>query len=92
MRQNDVRERVYQRVRKVVSEVLRVSEERITPESRYLEDLNADSFDNLSLLLALEEEFDRTIDGEAVTHLSTVGATVDFILGQAEAPAPSPAP
>lgn len=85
----EMRAETFRRVRKVVGEVLKIAEERITLETRYREDLNADSFDNLSLLLALEEEFHRTIDGEGVAQLSTVGGTVDFILGQMETPAPA---
>jgi acyl carrier protein len=92
VREAELREEIFRRVRKVIAEVLKIAEDRITLESRYREDLNADSFDNLSLFLALEDEFARTIEGEGVAHLSTVGETVDFILGQAAASAPAPAP
>ncbi|HEV7786666.1 MAG TPA: hypothetical protein VGQ28_15075, partial [Thermoanaerobaculia bacterium] len=54
-----------------------------TLESRYTEDLHLDSFDNLSLLMALEDEFDRSIEDEGALQLTTVGETVDFILRQA---------
>lgn len=83
MGETDIRAEVFQRVRKVVAEVLKVPEDGITPESRYTEDLHLDSFDNLSLMMALEDEFDRSIEDEGALQLTTVGETVDFILRQA---------
>lgn len=84
MGETDIRIEVFQRVRKVVAEVLKVSEDGITPESRYTEDLHLDSFDNLSLMMALEDEFDRSIEDESALQLTTVGETVDFIIRQAD--------
>ena len=78
-----LREEVFERVRRVVAEVLKISEDKITLESRYAEDLHLDSFDNLSLLMALEDEFDRTIEDQGALQMTTVGETVDFILNQA---------
>ncbi|MBW8879220.1 MAG: acyl carrier protein [Acidobacteria bacterium] len=82
MGETDIRAEVFQRVRKVVAEVLKIGEDQITLESRYQEDLKADSFDTLSLLVALEDEFDRTLEDEGSLQLATVGETVDFILSQ----------
>lgn len=78
-----LREEVFERVRRVVAEVLKISEDKIALESRYAEDLHLDSFDNLSLLMALEDEFDRTIEDQGALQMTTVGETVDFILSQA---------
>jgi acyl carrier protein len=78
-----LREEVFQRVRRVVAEVLKTAEDKITLESRYTEDLHLDSFDNLSLLMALEDEFDRSIEDQGALQMTTVGETVDFILSQA---------
>jgi acyl carrier protein len=78
-----LREEVFARVRRVVAEVLKIAEDRITLESRYTEDLHLDSFDNLSLLMALEDEFDRSIEDQGALQMTTVGETVDFILQQA---------
>jgi len=84
MDETELRAEVFQRVRKVVAEVLKIGEDGITLESRYTEDLHLDSFDNLSLLMALEDEFDRSIEDEGALQLTTVGETVDFILRQAD--------
>src|SRR6185312_5662411 len=82
MGETDIRAEVFQRVRKVVAEALKTSEDGITLESRYTEDLRLDSFDNLSLLMALEDEFDRSIEDQGALQLTTVGETVEFILSQ----------
>ena len=78
-----LRQEVFERVRRVVAEVLKTSEDKITLESRYTEDLHLDSFDNLSLLMALEDEFERSIEDQGALQMTTVGETVDFILGLA---------
>lgn len=79
----DLRTEVFERVRRVVAEVLKIGEEQVTPESRYQEDLKADSFDTLSLLVALEDEFDRTLEDEGRLQLATVEDTVELILAEA---------
>jgi len=75
-----LRQEVFERVRRVVAEVLKTPEDKITLESRYTEDLHLDSFDNLSLLMALEDEFERSIEDREALQMTTVGETVDFIL------------
>jgi acyl carrier protein len=84
MGETEIRAEVFQRVRKVVAEVLKIGEDSITLESRYTEDLHLDSFDNMSLLMALEDEFDRSIEDEGALQLTTVEETVDFIVRQAD--------
>jgi acyl carrier protein len=79
----DLNTEVFQRVRRVVAEVLKIDEDQVTLESRYQEDLKADSFDTLSLLVALEDEFDRALEDEGKLQLATVGETVELILAQA---------
>ena len=73
------RDAIQARVRAIVSEVLSVPLEDVRPESRFIEDLGADSFDNFSLLVALEEEVDTEISEEEVDKLMTVGSAVDLV-------------
>jgi acyl carrier protein len=70
---------IEQRVTKVVSETLKVDRSRITPESRFVEDLGADSVDMFTLLTELEDEFSATIAENDAQRLPTVGAVFDFI-------------
>lgn len=70
---------VFKRVKAVIVEVLDVEESKIALDSNMRNDLGADSIDLMTLIVALEEEFDGQIADEEVQNLSTVGDTVDFI-------------
>jgi acyl carrier protein len=67
------------RVRTIIEEVLRVSEDRIASESRFREDLGADSLDLVTLLMALEEEFGGSISNEEASGMTTVGQAIAII-------------
>ncbi len=70
---------VLSRINKVVIEILKVTPEKVTRESRFKEDLGADSLDTVTLLMALEDEFKGPISDEDAAKLTTVGAAADFI-------------
>jgi acyl carrier protein len=73
------RQDIADRIAKVVSEVLRVPEEKITVDSRFKEDLGADSLDTVTLLMALEDEFKGDIADDEAEKLNTVGDAISFI-------------
>lgn len=70
---------VEQRVKKVVCQVLGVSEDMITPQSHFVFDLGAESTQSVELVAAFEAEFDIEMDDEAALAVDTVGGAVDFI-------------
>ncbi len=67
------------RVIKVVAETLKVDASRISAESRFVEDLGAESMQSVELIAAFEEEFDIDIDEEKALDVKAVGKAVDFI-------------
>lgn len=67
------------RVKKIVAEQLGVAEADIKNESSFVEDLGADSLDNVELVMALEEEFDCEIPDEEAEKITTVQQAVDYI-------------
>lgn len=73
------RAEVESRVKKVVSRVLGVDEEMITPESHFVFDLGAESAQSVQLVAAFEGEFNIEMDNDAALKVKTVGAAVDFI-------------
>ena len=70
---------VFEKVRSVVVEQLGVSEDEVTKDVSYIEDLGADSLDTVELVMALEEEFSTEIADEEAEKLTTIGKTVDYI-------------
>jgi len=70
---------VEQRVIEVIADQLEVSQDRITRETSFMDDLGADSLDMVELLLELEEEFDIDIPGNAGKKIRTVGQAIDEI-------------
>lgn len=65
-------------VKRIVVEKLDRSEDEVTLEARFIDDLGADSLDLTELLMALEEEYNIEIDDEA-NEIQTVGDAVQYI-------------
>jgi acyl carrier protein len=71
-------------VRKIIAEQLGVDEAEITPETSFVEDLNADSLDLVELIMSLEEEFSKEgktieISDEDAEKIVTVQDAVTYI-------------
>ncbi|MFN3217153.1 MAG: acyl carrier protein [Acidimicrobiales bacterium] len=69
----------FQRFTKCAVEVLSVEESKITREASFAEDLDADSLDLVELVMALEEEFDVTVEEEELEGIDTIGQAFDLI-------------
>jgi acyl carrier protein len=70
---------VLDKIKEIVSEQLDVSQEEITPESSFVDDLGADSLDLTELIMAMEDEFDLEIDDEEAQKLRTVQDAIKYI-------------
>jgi acyl carrier protein len=60
-------------------EVLQVPEEKITPDARFSDDLEADSLEVVELVMALEEAFDITVDESELDGVETIGQAFDIV-------------
>ena len=69
----------FERFKKCAVEVLSVDADQVTPEASFADDLDADSLDLVELVMALEEEFDVTVEEEELEGITTVGAAFDLI-------------
>ena len=67
---------------KCAVEVLSVEEAQVTREARFAEDLDADSLDLVELVMALEEEFDVSVEEEELEGIETVGQAYDLVIGK----------
>lgn len=72
-------ENTLNRLKKVVAEQLDVSEEEITAEASFVEDLGADSLDMVELVMAFEEAFDIEIPDEDAEKIQTVQDAVGYL-------------
>ena len=70
---------VVSKVKKIVVDHLGVEESRVTPESKFIEDLGADSLDTVELVMALEEEFGCEIPDDAAETIITVQNAIDYL-------------
>jgi acyl carrier protein len=67
------------RVKKIVAEQLGVEEANVKNESSFVDDLGADSLDNVELVMALEEEFECEIPDEEAERITTVQQAIDYV-------------
>ena len=67
------------KVKEIVVEQLGVSEDQVTPEAKFIEDLGADSLDQVELVMALEEKFGADIPDEDAEKLTIVGDAIKYI-------------
>ena len=60
-------------------EVLQVDPDKVTPEARFADDLDADSLDLVELVMALEESFDITVDESELEGVETVEQAFNLV-------------
>jgi len=68
-----------EKLQEAVADVLNIEADEITPDSKFVDDLGADSLDVFEIILKLEEEFDIEIDNDAAESIVTVGDAVEQI-------------
>jgi acyl carrier protein len=76
------KEEILAKVKGVVAEKLNVGEDQVTVDAKFVEDLGADSLDQVELIMALEDEFELKIPEEEAEKLTTVGAAVDYVVAK----------
>ena len=69
----------FEKLQKIIAEVLNLSEEEIRPDSTFVDDLGADSLDVFQIIMGIEEEFDIEIDNEEAEKITTVQDADDQI-------------
>ena len=67
----------FEKIKKIIVEVLNVEESDVTMEATFVDDLGADSLDVFQIIMGLEEEFDIEIPNEEAEKIVTVGDAVE---------------
>lgn len=69
----------YEKIKKVIVDVLGVDEGEVTPETKFIDDLGADSLDIYQIIMGLEEEFDIEIQADEAEQIVTVADVTEKI-------------
>lgn len=73
------KEDIMAKVVAVVVDKLNVSTQEVLPTAHFVNNLGADSLDQVELVMELERAFDVQIKDDEATHLQTVGSVVDYL-------------
>lgn len=69
----------FEQIKDIIVELLDVPEDKVTPEARFREDLEADSLDLVELIMAFEDKFGGDISDEDAQKITTVGEAVAYV-------------
>ena len=69
----------FEKLKKIIVDVLNVDENEITMDTTFIDDLGAESLDVFQIIMGLEEEFDIEIPNEQAEKIVTVGDAVEQI-------------
>ena len=72
----------YERFAKCAVEVLSVERDQVVPEASFADDLDADSLDLVEFVMALEEEFDISVEEEELDGVETVAGAFKLVTGK----------
>lgn len=70
---------IFEKVKEIIVEKLKVAPERVTLEADFKKDFEADSIDLFELVMAVEDAFEVELDDDAVVGVETVGDVVRFL-------------
>ena len=76
-------EDIHSKITKVIVEKLGVTEDQVKPEAAFIDDLGADSLDQVELVMALEDEFDIEIPDEEAEKLKKVSDVIAYVNSKA---------
>lgn len=70
---------IAEKVKKIICEQLDVSEADVVPTASFVDDLGADSLDQVELIMAMEEDFEISISDEDAEKIVTVQDAIDYV-------------
>jgi acyl carrier protein len=76
------KEEVQDKVVNIVCGQLGTSQDKVKPETSFINDLGADSLDTVELVMEFEDEFEISIPDEDAEKIQSVGNAIDYIFGK----------
>ena len=70
---------VLEKIKEIIATKIQVDEDKITPETSLMKDLEADSLDAVEIIMGIEQEFDIEIPDSATDGFENVGDIVRFV-------------
>ena len=70
---------VFEKLKKIIADVLNVDPEEISMDTTFMDDLGADSLDVFQIIMGIEEEFDIEVPAEEAENITTVEQAVEMI-------------
>ena len=68
-----------EKIKSIIASQLNISEDQVTLEANFKDDLGADSLDLFEMVMSLEDEYGEEIPSEDLEKITTVGAVVDYL-------------
>jgi len=68
-----------EKIKGMIADALMIDESEITEETRFIEDLHADSLDIVQLIIAMEKEFGKRFSDEEIAKIKTVGDVLAYL-------------
>ncbi len=68
-----------EKVKSIIADIMMIDESEITEETRFVEDLHADSLDIVQMIIAMEREFGKKFDDDTIASIKTVGDAVSYL-------------
>ncbi len=70
---------VFSKIREIVAVQFNLSEDEISEDTSFFDDLNADSIDLVHLVMTLEDEYELEVEDDQLENIETVGDAVEYI-------------
>ncbi|MGN0768763.1 MAG: acyl carrier protein [Christensenellales bacterium] len=70
---------MFEKIQSLIAEQLYLDKEQITEESKFVDDLGADSLDIVQMLISMEKEFGVSFDDDEITEIKTVKDAIALI-------------
>ena len=67
------------KIKSIMADILMIKEAEITEETRFIEDLHADSLDIVQMIIAMEREFGKKFSDEEIAKIKTVGDVLNYL-------------